>query len=81
MVFVEGDENPVILRGKHELTYIFNEKTKYDQAAATYSGELGYTLDPAGMKIKFVENVSQVGSNYSYYREVNDYLVKEGFKQ
>ncbi len=79
LVFVEGDENPVILRGKHELTYIFNEKTKYDKAAETYSGELGYTLDPAGMKIKFVENVSQVGSNYSYYREVNDYLTKAGF--
>ena len=80
ITYVDYDSYSALLRGKHTITYQYQEEDKYNEAVKTYSNEAGYSFDSASKEITYVTTINSVGSNYTRLDDIEEYLKKEGFK-
>lgn len=72
----------VIINGS-KLTRVFTyqDSEKYEKDRKTYSGEVGYTCNDSEYSITYVESIEKVGNYYSQKDDIENYLLKEGYKE
>ena len=80
LTFKQYDTYSALLRGTHKNTYKYDDEAKFKEAAKSYSGEAGYTIDEAKMSIIKTEAVTTIGSNYTNLEDIEEFLKKEHFQ-
>ena len=71
----------VIIRGTYTIVYSYQDEAKFKAAAQDASSEINATVDEAGMKIKRVTAANTVGSNYTDFTDIDNYLKEQKFQR
>ena len=80
LTFKQYDTYAALLRGTYKEIYHYDDENKFKEAAKTYSGETGYTIDEAKTSITFTKSVTTIGSNYTNLDDIEEYLRKEHYQ-
>ena len=80
LTFKQYDTYAALLRGTYKEIYHYDDENKFKEAAKTYSGETGYTIDEAKTSIIFTKSVTTIGSNYTNLDDIEEYLRKEHYQ-
>lgn len=71
----------IILNGIYSQYYEYGDSTSYEKAKEENNGRLNYSFDDENLIMIIKEPESSVGYNYTRMRDINDYLLEEGYTQ
>ena len=69
----------VIIRGTYTVIQTYSKEETFKAAAKDAAAEINVTIDEAGMKIKRVTSSNTVGSNYTDFTDIDNYLKQQKF--
>lgn len=77
--FRDNTNNGVLVNGKYEKVFIYQDQEKYEAASKELRGEQGYSFSDSDLIITYTETANIVGNNYTYTDDIHSYLIHEGF--
>ena len=79
--FAEYASYSMIYKGKHIITYKYEDEEKYQAARKKYNGEANYECLDHEKQIIFTESVNTIGSNYSKLDDIQRYFAEQGYQE
>lgn len=74
-----NNSRKILMEGVYTRTFKYEDEKVYEKARSEYNGELHYKCIDSNMTIEYTESVNQIGGNYAYKDEIDNYLSKQGY--